>query len=127
MKITTLNHFNLTTSNLNSTRDFYTRVLNFEIGHRPNIPFDGLWLYLQEKPVLHVSARPAFGGTGPIDHVALNAVNLPDALRRLKSENIEYHLLRQSETGIWQIFISDPNGAIIELDFDSSENLPNEK
>ena len=33
---------------------------------------------------------------------------------------------RQAETGTWQLFLHDPNGAKVELDFPADEPAPKE-
>jgi extradiol dioxygenase family protein len=40
---------------------------------------------------------------------------------RLEAAGIAYDLRRQAETNAWQLFVFDPNGARVELDFDASE------
>jgi hypothetical protein len=35
--------------------------------------------------------------------------------------NVEHTCRRQTGTGIWQVFLFDPNGARVELDFSPDE------
>jgi hypothetical protein len=42
---------------------------------------------------------------------------------RFDAAGIRYDLRRQKESGTWQLFCHDPNGAKVELDFDPAESL----
>ncbi len=53
--------------------------------------------------------------------MAFTASDLPTVTAKLKASGIQYDLRRQNESGTWQLFCFDPNGARVELDFDASE------
>ncbi|GLC95974.1 hypothetical protein Tamer19_53830 [Cupriavidus sp. TA19] len=55
------------------------------------------------------------------DHMAFSARDLPGFQQRLQSLGIPFSLSQQTDTGIWQLFFRDPDGAKIELDFAPSE------
>jgi hypothetical protein len=61
--------------------------------------------------------------TGVIDHLAFSARGLRAVKARFDEQGVAYDLRRQAGSGIWQLFSVDPNGARVELDFDSSETL----
>ena len=42
----------------------------------------------------------------------------------VNARGISYDLRRQAESGTWQLFCFDPNGARVELDFDPDEASP---
>lgn len=53
--LSALNHVNILSADMEKTAAFYTR-LGFKIGHRPlGFPDPGIWLYVDEKPVLHIN------------------------------------------------------------------------
>jgi catechol 2,3-dioxygenase-like lactoylglutathione lyase family enzyme len=122
------------THDVDATRDFYRDVLGFQEGHRPELGFLGYWLYLGETPVIHIAewasytehsnrlgipvTRPA-PGTGALDHVAFNGDNSDyGALRaRLDSLGFGYHPHETNAIGLRQIFLDDPNGLKLELNF----------
>jgi hypothetical protein len=78
--------------------------------------------------VLHVIAGRALPTErrGVLDHMAFSATGLADVAGRLDAAGIAYDLKRQAESRVWQLFVNDPNGARVELDFDPSEAAPGE-
>jgi hypothetical protein len=42
----------------------------------------------------------------------------------LRAAGVEYDLKRQAETRVWQMFVLDPSGARVELDFGPGEPAP---
>ena len=55
MPLQNLNHFLVLTRDLEATRDFYVDVLGLEDGDRPPFAFDGHWIYLGDRAVIHVA------------------------------------------------------------------------
>ena len=53
--------------------------------------------------------------------MAFTAHDLSDTLALLASRNIAHTCRRQAESGVWQVFFLDPNGARVELDFAREE------
>lgn len=126
MAIVAMNHFTVLTKDLDTTRDFYVGLLGLSEGQRPDLGFPGIWLYAGGQAVLHVIAGRALplDPRGVLDHMAFSAKDLPVTAAKLKSRGIAYDLRRQPESGTWQLFCFDPNGARVELDFDPSEPAP---
>ena len=130
MAIVGMNHFTILTDDLEQTRDFYCRLLDLEVGKRPNFSFPGWWLYKGGVPILHVvGGKPRSElRAGTLDHMALTATGLLDTLKLLEKEKIGYDLRRLNapEAGInlWQLFFMDPNNAKVELDFAGTEPGP---
>ncbi len=60
---------------------------------------------------------------GVIDHMAFSASDLRAVKARFDAARVKYDLRQQRESGTWQLFCFDPNGAKVELDFDASESL----
>jgi catechol 2,3-dioxygenase-like lactoylglutathione lyase family enzyme len=126
MPVTEMNHFTVLTDDLDRTRAFYEGLLGLREGPRPPLGFPGAWLYAGERPVLHVIAGRALPAErrGVLDHMAFSAKNLGDVVARLERAGVAYDLKRQAESNVWQLFVFDPNGARVELDFDASEPAP---
>jgi len=126
MPATAMNHFTILTDQLDETVNFYREFLALEPGDRPAFKFPGAWLYSNGQAVLHVIAGRALPEhrAGVIDHMAFSATGLVDIVNKLKSRGIEYDLRRVDASNPWQLFFLDPNGAKVELDFDSSEPVP---
>ena len=125
MSIQGMNHFNVLTDDVEATRRFYVDVIGLAEGDRPDLGFDGAWLYAGGRPILHVSkARLPGERAGVIDHMAFTATDLKATVKRLEGKGVKYTLRQQAGTRIWQIFCHDPMGAKVELDFDPSEAAP---
>ncbi len=126
MPVVGMNHFTVLAKDLNTTKAFYMDLLGLTEGFRPDLGFPGSWLYCGNQPVLHIIAGRALPADprGVLDHMAFTARDLPAITATLKSGGIQYDLRRQNESGTWQLFCFDPNGARVELDFDASEPAP---
>ena len=121
MAIQGMNHFNVLTDDVEKTRRFYVDIVGLIEGDRPDLGFDGAWLYAGGRPILHVSKVKALPPPGVIDHMAFSATDLKATIGRLKQLGVEHVLRQQVGTRIWQVFCHDPMGAKVELDFDPSE------
>ncbi len=126
MPIVGMNHFTVLARDLEATKDFYIGVLGLTERYRPNLGFPGAWLYAGDAAVLHIVAgRPLPADPrGVLDHMAFSATDLPATVRSLEAKGIRYDLRRQAESGVWQLFCFDPNGARVELDFEAGEPAP---
>jgi catechol 2,3-dioxygenase-like lactoylglutathione lyase family enzyme len=119
----TMSHFTILTKDVTATEAFYAEMLGLKTGYRPPISRPGVWLYADETPILHVidpvqmPKEPA----GVLDHMAFNATGLEDVVGKLKKRGIDYVLYQQGETGTWQMFFHDVNGAKVELNFQKDE------
>jgi catechol 2,3-dioxygenase-like lactoylglutathione lyase family enzyme len=120
-----MNHFTVIAANEQETLDFYVGLLGLEPGPRPDLGFPGAWLYADGRAVLHLYFdRPLPAQrAGVIDHMAFSARALKEVKARFDTRGHKYDLRRQAGAGTWQLFCHDPNGAKVELDFDSSEAL----
>jgi catechol 2,3-dioxygenase-like lactoylglutathione lyase family enzyme len=119
----TMSHFTILTRDVAATEAFYGELLGLKTGYRPPISRPGVWLYADSHPILHVidpvnmPKEPA----GVLDHMAFNATGLKEVAGKLKQRGIDYALSQQGETGTWQMFFLDVNGAKVELNFASDE------
>lgn len=124
MSLTRLNHVTVRTDDLDCTRDFYQDLLGLKVGARPPLGFPGYWLYAGDDPVVHlVPKNNGIGGgssqdTGNFDHVAFTN-DLNGTRERLKQRNIKFLEQRVPATPMCQIFLEDPNGVMVELNFPS--------
>ena len=126
MAIAGMNHFTILTDDVDNTVRFYGDFLGLEPGPRPNFNFPGAWLYAGEQAVLHVvGGRPRSElKAGVIDHMAFSATGLSTTVAKLEAKGVKYQCRQQTGTGIWQVFVHDPNGARVELDFAPEEQAP---
>ncbi len=122
-----MNHFTITAESREATLGFYCGLLGLAEGHRPDLGFPGAWLYAGGNPqaVLHIywdRPMPSIR-TGVIDHLAFTASDLKAVKARFDAAAVKYDLRQQAQSGTWQLFSLDPNGARVELDFDAAESL----
>lgn len=138
-----LNHFSIRTTDLEACRKFYVEVLGLSVGPRPPFPFPGLWLYRGDhgdyyNAVVHIigidpndpeGLKKYLGdrdpsqlkGTGTIDHIAFFAEGLETMLAHLAKLGIEARERTVPSIGLHQVFLDDPNGVVIELNYPAAE------
>jgi len=134
MPLTQMEHYLVLTDDLEATRAFYCDLLGMEAGYRPPLDFLGYWLYVGETPAIHVAgwhdyeryARGAgmpipthTGTTGPVDHIAFTGTGHDELAARLDAAGVEYQRNEIPDIGLRQIFVHDPSGVRIELNFRS--------
>ena len=121
-----LHHFNIKAPAelLGPVRDFYVEVLGLTVGERPDFSREGFWLYSRDEPIVHLTAcdetdARANGKTGPnfFDHIAFSCQGLAGFIARLKQLNVAYEVDEVASLGQTQIFIHDPAGVGVELNF----------
>jgi len=118
-----MSHFTVLTKNVAATEAFYGELLGLKTGYRPPISRPGVWLYAGEHPILHVidPVEMPKQSAGVLDHMAFFATGLKEVAAKLKQRGIAYDLSQQGETGMWQMFFHDVNGAKVELNFEKDE------
>jgi len=125
MGLKRIEHYNIHTVKLAETVDFYTRILGMTNGDRPPFQFPGAWLYVGDTPVLHLvdvsgaykSPRAGQHGTGTLDHVAFEAQGLPAMREHLRRNGATFEERVVPRTGVTQLFLVDPNGLTLELNY----------
>ena len=123
--IVAMNHFTVIAEDRQKTLDFYVGLLGLSKGYRPDLGFDGAWLYCggtQALLHLYFDRKLPAQRAGVIDHMAFTASDLKAVKARFDASGVKYDLRRQTGSGIWQLFTYDPNGAKVELDFDPAES-----
>ena len=127
MPITSLNHINIRTDLMEETKDFYVDIVGLTVGFRPEFGDHGYWLYAGDTAIVHLSpsesesaARTNPDGMGNgLDHIGLFAAGVDDMKATLAKRGFKYHTNLVSGGKILQVFISDPNGVIVELGYDA--------
>jgi len=142
MAIDRLAHYSVRTTDLAASRRFYTEALGFREGYRPPFEFPGHWLYRDEDEsdhgVVHLVGidlddpqglkaylgdKPLDGlsGSGAVDHLAFIASGLHELTERLRRMDCEYRERTVPSLGLHQVFVEDPSGITIELNFNAQE------
>jgi hypothetical protein len=57
-------------------------------------------------------------GTGSLDHVSLTIKGWDECLERVKRLGYDWRAAIVPGTSLWQIFVHDPSGVMMELTFD---------
>jgi hypothetical protein len=60
-------------------------------------------------------------GSGAVDHIAFRCTGLAGVLERLRAEGASFTQRMVSDQGLYQLFLFDPNGVKIELNFSNDE------
>ena len=129
-----LQHYTIEPSNLEATKDFYCDVLGLQNGDRPPLGFPGYWLYSGGVPTVHLlgdrkprdgivvrGTEKKFDDTGRFDHIAFSASDLAGVRKRIEGKKVTFREQVIPRTGGTQIFLYDPDGIGVELNFDPSE------
>lgn len=115
-----LDHITVITKDLNKTKNFYVNILGMNIDYnRPPFKFDGIWLSLNKRAVVHVVVKEEHiideNLLPTLDHVAFRAKDMKNIKLNLKKNSISYEEKVTPDNKISQIFLKDPNGIKIEI------------
>jgi len=128
MPAMSLNHYTILARDLEATKNFYTDVVGLSVGDRPPLNFPGYWLYCGGIPTVHlIGHRPENAPipdapndpakTGRLDHIAFKSVEPDITIGKFKANDIPYVENKVWEVGLLQVFVHDPDGLQVELNF----------
>ena len=132
MPLNKMEHYLVLTDDIDATRQFYLDVIGLSDGFRADLGFPGYWLYLFDTPVLHIAEWDTYtahsnklgipvtkrgDGTGCFDHIAFNGNQVQDMIDRLERLQVPYERNDVPHVGLVQLFLDDPNGLKIELNY----------
>lgn len=151
MFIERLDHVNIITPRFAETLEFYERVMQMQIAPSP-IGEHGAHLrdasgvacihvvkvtagnvdFLLGGNLAHRTREetdPSNGfsnmyGSAAVDHIALRCTNLPATLQRFRDTQVPHRYFFVEMARVHQIFVRDPNGVTLELNF--FEEVPDE-
>lgn len=120
--ITRLHHAALCVTDITRSKRFYAEVLGLREVPRPDFDFPGAWYQFDDGSQLHliVHDRPlALRGTTEIDtrdgHLALRVASYEATLAHLKRQGVDHVAQWDNKTPWAQIYVTDPDGNIVEL------------
>ena len=128
MSLHGFNHFTIRAQDVEQTRTFYVDVLGLRDGPRPNLPNRGFWLYCGVTPIIHLfdasleevyvgNVEQTTRGSGSVDHIALSGDDYEGMRRHLEELGVAYKELKLPELDVDQLFVEDPNGLTVEMQF----------
>jgi catechol 2,3-dioxygenase-like lactoylglutathione lyase family enzyme len=127
-----LDHVNIVTHDVAGTARFYADLLGLEVrdGPPPSRPEVVQWVYDGAgRPIVHVNAVGSFSpikrevasvpgpNTGAVHHVAFNCAGHDEMVERLNARQLEFGRNAVDAIGLKQLFVLDPNGVMLELNF----------
>jgi glyoxylase I family protein len=121
LEVDTIHHVSLSVTDLERARRFYAEVLGLQELERPAFDFRGAWYALGDRQlhlIVHTSPR-SLRGTTEIDsrdgHFAVRVVDYDATLEHLRAHGIEVLERRTNVTPWSQLYVTDPDGNVIEL------------
>jgi catechol 2,3-dioxygenase-like lactoylglutathione lyase family enzyme len=126
MSVGMLDHFNIRTRRLDDTVRFYEDILGLQNGDRPNFSFPGAWMYSEGRAVVHLvdispTSEPQKPDSGVVHHVAFASRDFNGMKQRLHSKGMAFDTRQVPGGELWQIFVRDPNGVMIELNYEAAK------
>jgi catechol 2,3-dioxygenase-like lactoylglutathione lyase family enzyme len=129
--IQSLLHISVKTNDVPETVRFYCDLLGMIEVERPPFDFPGAWLSSPPPArsiLIHLyggdTAKDESGvvptGSGAIDHVAITATGFHAMRKKLEASGRNWRQNIPPGTKIWQLFVRDPNGILVELTYDGS-------
>ncbi len=130
MTVKSLDHVNIQTHAVAETARFFTDVLELRAG--PVFPGADMaqvtWMYdAGDRPLVHITLpgmtfaddgdRPLRRDTGAINHVAFECSGHAAMIERLARLGIAARHRDIAQIGLKQVFVTDPNGVLLELNF----------
>ena len=126
LRVQTIDHVTIVSSDLSATRAFYVDLLGMEEIERPAFPFPGLWLQAGQKEI-HVNIAGEEAGPAGSDmargssaqrghHIAFVVDDSDRAAEFLAQRGVpivDGPLSRPD--GVRQLYVDDPDGYLVEI------------
>ncbi len=129
MHVKNLNHVNIQTRDMAGTIAFYADLLGLQARTAPQRdPATRQWLHAPSgEAVIHLNlfgtdntitrdVQPG-AATGAIHHIAFECDGFDETVARLKVRNLDYGFAEIPAIGLRQLFVTDPNNVLLELNF----------
>jgi catechol 2,3-dioxygenase-like lactoylglutathione lyase family enzyme len=132
VRVEALDHVNIITADLEGSARFYAELFGLESRDAPPplTHANARWMYdAAGRAIVHINSADCPrtyerlvqpGPTGALHHVALRCSGYAEMRKRLSSRALEHQLNEIPAAGLRQIFMLDPNGVLLELNFFSS-------
>jgi catechol 2,3-dioxygenase-like lactoylglutathione lyase family enzyme len=129
VRVNALDHVNIITADLDGTARFYAEIFGLQRRNAPPPLTAGnaQWMYDHAgRAIVHINSLdcPRFyerdvkpGLTGALHHVAFNCAGYDEMIARLNGYALEHEVNVVAAVALRQIFVMDPNGVLLELNF----------
>ncbi|KUR76865.1 VOC family protein [Novosphingobium sp. FSW06-99] len=130
MRVNRLDHVNIITDRLDETAQFYATLLGLERRNAPPplTPDNAQWMHDENgQAILHINSvdcprtydRAVAPGaeTGAIHHVALACTGHAELMARIAAMGLTCQTNHVAAIGLTQVFTTDPNNVLLELNF----------
>ncbi len=125
MSVGRLDHFNLRTRKFDETVHFYRDTLGLEKGARPNFSFPAAWMYSDGKAVAsgrHLGhPRTAEARLRRCAPRGVRQQRIRGHETTANGEGYDFRAVAVPGNELWQIFITDPNGVVVELHYETAK------
>ena len=140
MPVLGLDHVNVRSTDPARTAEFFREVLGMRVGPplgRAEMAGRGGWVYdSEDRAIVHIGGadtpyptdaeapfKPAHGG-GAVHHVALSCSDFDGVRDRLQALSLAFTENDLSRFGLRQLFVTEPNGILLELNFSTQASVP---
>ena len=128
MPVAGLDHVNIVTRDMAGTLAFYRTVLGLGDSEVPPMPPGYVVNWLADaagRAIVHVQQYDAArhgpaavaAPAGPIDHVALECQDFDGMVAHCDALGLAYRVSGVAGRSFRQLFLTDPNGIVLELNF----------
>jgi catechol 2,3-dioxygenase-like lactoylglutathione lyase family enzyme len=135
MAVLSLDHVNIRTPDVPATTAFFCEMLGLRAEVAPGAASidRGAWIYdAGDRPIVHIgpveAVYPSDGmapftpgrGGGSVHHVALECDGYEEMARRLREAGLPIAVSEIPSVGLRQLFVTEANGILLELNFRGS-------
>ena len=119
-------------------KNFYTRIAGMMVdARRPQVPVKGFWLrpaapggeaiihVFSDEDALTPDGRIPTGG-GAVHHLSFLTKGYHETRSRIEQAGLSFRSSNLREVGLWQIFVHDPHGILVELTFEAATEAGSE-
>ena len=118
---------------LAESEEFYRDILGMSTAERPDLGFPGAWVQM-DWSMVHLIEQEWPSESDPwyarkeadsaIDHIAIKAHNFDEMKERVLGLGCDWREMVLEGAGLWQLFVLDPNGVVVELNFEIAGEPP---
>ena len=125
-RVRRIDHINIRSDRMEESAAFYERLLELRRSAPPGMSgLEAIWMCdASNHPIVHLNAPPddepprrRSDDTGSLDHVAFDCQGHDRIVATLEEMGAAYDCNFVAAIGLRQIFVKDPNGVRLELNF----------